>query len=113
MSAVLIDRLQAARCDANAHKLLQFRNPDAVLRVEDIHHRPDTQDRLDKAAATQLVFEDALKLRKGSVVPLDKGAGERLDIVAGGRLVARGEVVVLDNHFCVRVVELIGGEDVG
>ena len=35
-------------------------NPDAVLRVEDIHHRPDTQDRLDKAAATQMVFEDAL-----------------------------------------------------
>jgi carbamoyltransferase len=35
-------------------------NPDAVLRVEDINHRPDTQERLDKAAATQLVFEDAL-----------------------------------------------------
>lgn len=35
-------------------------NPDAVLRVEDIQHRPDTQDRLDKAAATQMVFEDAL-----------------------------------------------------
>jgi carbamoyltransferase len=38
----------------------QLWNPDAMLRVEDIHHRPDTQDRLDKAAATQLVFEDAL-----------------------------------------------------
>jgi carbamoyltransferase len=38
----------------------QLWNPDAVLRVEDIHHRPDTQDRLDKAAATQLVFEDAM-----------------------------------------------------
>jgi carbamoyltransferase len=35
-------------------------NPDAMLRVEDIHHRPDTQDRLDKAAATQMVFEDAM-----------------------------------------------------
>jgi carbamoyltransferase len=35
-------------------------NPDAVLRVEDIHHKPDTQERLDKAAATQMVFEDAL-----------------------------------------------------
>lgn len=35
-------------------------NPDAMLRVEDIHHREDTQDRLDKAAATQMVFEDAL-----------------------------------------------------
>ncbi|MBN9003346.1 MAG: carbamoyltransferase, partial [Rhizobiales bacterium] len=38
----------------------QLWNPDAVLRVEDIQHRPDTQDRLDKAAATQMVFEDAL-----------------------------------------------------
>jgi carbamoyltransferase len=38
----------------------QLWNPDAVLRVEDIHHRPDTKDRLDKAAATQLVFEDAM-----------------------------------------------------
>jgi carbamoyltransferase len=38
----------------------QLWNPDAVLRVEDIHHRPDTHDRLDKAAATQLVFEDAM-----------------------------------------------------
>ena len=35
-------------------------NPDAVLRVENIRHQPNTQDRLDKAAATQLVFEDAL-----------------------------------------------------
>jgi carbamoyltransferase len=38
----------------------QLWNPDAVLRVEDISHRPDTQERLDKAAATQLVFEDAM-----------------------------------------------------
>jgi carbamoyltransferase len=38
----------------------QLWNPDAVLRVEDIHHRSDTSDRLDKAAATQLVFEDAM-----------------------------------------------------
>src|SRR6202163_2792196 len=38
----------------------QLWNPDAVLRVEDINHRPDTSDRLDKAAATQLVFEDAM-----------------------------------------------------
>ncbi|MFQ6029234.1 MAG: carbamoyltransferase N-terminal domain-containing protein, partial [Dehalococcoidia bacterium] len=35
-------------------------NPDAVLRVEDIKHSPMTQERLDKAAATQLLFEDVL-----------------------------------------------------
>ncbi|MGB8036505.1 MAG: carbamoyltransferase C-terminal domain-containing protein, partial [Pseudolabrys sp.] len=35
-------------------------NPDAVLRLEDIKHKENTQERLDKAAATQMVFEDAL-----------------------------------------------------
>ncbi len=35
-------------------------NPDAVLRIEDIRHKENTQERLDKAAATQMVFEDAL-----------------------------------------------------
>jgi carbamoyltransferase len=35
-------------------------NPDAMLRVEDIQHKENTQERLDKAAATQMVFEDAL-----------------------------------------------------
>src|SRR4029453_15111961 len=38
----------------------QLCNPRGVFRVEDINHRPDTKDRLDKAAATQLVFEDAM-----------------------------------------------------
>jgi carbamoyltransferase len=35
-------------------------NPDALLRVEDIHHNESTRERLDKSAATQMVFEDAL-----------------------------------------------------
>jgi len=38
----------------------QLWNPTRCLRVEDINHRPDTRDRLNKAAATQLVFEDAM-----------------------------------------------------
>jgi carbamoyltransferase len=38
----------------------QMWNPDAVLRIEDSAHKENTQDRLDKAAATQMVFEDAL-----------------------------------------------------
>lgn len=38
----------------------QLWNPDELLNIEHIEHRPDTQDRLDKAAATQMVFEDAM-----------------------------------------------------
>jgi carbamoyltransferase len=44
----------------NPISLKDMWNPDAVLRVEDIHHKENTQGRLDKAAATQMVFEDAL-----------------------------------------------------
>jgi flagellar motor switch protein FliN/FliY len=58
---------------------------------------------------TQMYLEDVLKLRKGSVVPLDKLAGDPVDIYVNGRLIARGEVLVLSDNFCVRVAELIVG----
>ena len=58
---------------------------------------------------THMYLEDVLKLRKGSVVPLDKMAGDPVDIYVNGRLIARGEVLVLNDNFCVRVAELIVG----
>lgn len=59
---------------------------------------------------THMHLEDVLKLGKGSVVPLDKLAGDPVDIFVNGRLVARGEVLVLNDNFGVRVAELISGE---
>jgi flagellar motor switch protein FliN len=59
---------------------------------------------------TQMYLEDVLKLRKGSVVPLDKLAGDPVDIYVNGRLIARGEILVLNNNFCVRVAELVAAE---
>jgi len=61
---------------------------------------------------THMYLEDVLKLRKGSVVPLDKLAGDPVDIYVNGRLIARGEVLVLNDNFCVRVAELIAGTNV-
>ncbi len=55
----------------------------------------------------RLYLEDVLKLRKGSVVTLDKLAGDPVDIYVNGRLIARGEVLVLNDNFCVRVAELV------
>jgi len=60
---------------------------------------------------THMYLEDVLKLRKGSVVPLDKLAGDPVDIYVNGRLIARGEVLVLNDNFCVRVAELIAGSN--
>src|SRR3954451_16421660 len=74
----------------------QLWNPDAVLRVEDIEHRPDTQDRLDKAAATQLVFEDAMI---HVVDHLLRGTGaNRLVLTGGVALNAVGNMRLLE-HF--------------
>jgi flagellar motor switch protein FliN/FliY len=61
---------------------------------------------------THMYLEDVLRLRKGSVVPLDKLAGDPVDIYVNGRLIARGEVLVLNDNFCVRVAELIAGTNV-
>jgi flagellar motor switch protein FliN/FliY len=58
---------------------------------------------------TMMYLEDVLKLRKGSVVPLDKLAGDPVDVYVNGRLIARGEVLVLNDNFCVRVAELVAG----
>lgn len=59
---------------------------------------------------THMRLEEVLRLKKGAVVPLDKLAGDPVDIYANGRLIARGEVLVLNDNFCVRVAELIVGE---
>jgi flagellar motor switch protein FliN/FliY len=59
---------------------------------------------------TQMHLEDVLRMKQGAVVTLDKLAGDPVDIYANGRLIARGEVLVLNDNFCVRVAELISGE---
>jgi carbamoyltransferase len=74
----------------------QLWNPDAVLRVEDIHHRPDTKDRLDKAAATQLVFEDAMIHVVDHLLRLT--GANRLVLTGGVALNAVGNMRLLE-HF--------------
>ncbi|MBW3598581.1 MAG: flagellar motor switch protein FliN [Planctomycetes bacterium] len=59
-----------------------------------------------------MYLEEVLALRKGAVVPLEKLAGDPVDIYVNERLIARGEVLVLNDNFCVRVAELIAGDDV-
>lgn len=57
---------------------------------------------------TQMRLEEVLQLRGGSVVALDKLAGDPVDVFVNGRLIARGEVLVMNDNFCIRVTELVG-----
>lgn len=56
---------------------------------------------------TRMYVEDVLRLNPESVIELDKAAGDPVDIYVNDRLVARGEVLVLSENFCVRVNEII------
>lgn len=56
---------------------------------------------------TELLIDDVMKLSEGSVVQLDKLAGDPVDILVNGRPIARGEILVLNDNFCVRVVEIL------
>ena len=52
-------------------------------------------------------IEEVLRLGEGSVVELDKLAGDPVDVLVNDRLVARGEVIVLNDNFCVRISEIV------
>lgn len=56
----------------------------------------------------RLRLRELLELGEGSVLLLDRAANEPIEVLAGGTLVARGEIVAVDEHFGVRITELAG-----
>ncbi|MEO1534274.1 MAG: flagellar motor switch protein FliN [Planctomycetota bacterium] len=61
---------------------------------------------------TRMLVEDVLRLAEGAVVELDKLAGDPVDVFVNERLVARGEVLVLNDNFCIRVNEILDADAV-
>ena len=59
---------------------------------------------------TRMFVEDVVQLGADSVIELDKAAGDPVDVFVNGRKVARGEVLVLNDNFCIRVSEIIAAE---
>ena len=56
---------------------------------------------------TKKLIKDVLELSTGSVIELDRLAGEPVDILVNGKLLAKGEVVVIDENFGVRVTDIV------
>ena len=57
---------------------------------------------------TQMEVRDVLNLGTGSVIELDKLQEEPVDLRINGRLIARGEVVIIKNNLAVKITELLG-----
>ena len=60
---------------------------------------------------TNLSIKRILELAPGSIVELDRMAGEPVDLLVNDKVIAKGEVVVLDENFGVRIVSLVSAED--
>jgi flagellar motor switch protein FliN len=59
---------------------------------------------------TRMTVGETLELRAGSIVTLERLAGEPVDLLVNGTPIARGEVVVVDEQFGLRVTEIVAGE---
>lgn len=59
---------------------------------------------------THMTVQDLLALTPGSVVELDRAAGSPADILVNGQLIARGEVVVVDEDYAIRITEIVTPE---
>ena len=89
----LNDFTATAPADGNAHRVSMLHDVKLGVKIE--------------LGRTRMLVEDVLKMDEGSVVELDKLAGDPVDIYANDRLVARGEVLILADNFCVRISEVI------
>ncbi len=58
---------------------------------------------------TRRKVQDILEFSKGSLVVLDKLAGDQVDLFVNGKCIARGDVVVVDDNFGVRITEIVSG----
>jgi flagellar motor switch protein FliN len=61
----------------------------------------------------EVTLEELSSIAEGSIIGLDRQIGEAVDLLANGEVVARGDVVVIDETFGLRITEIIGPEGQG
>lgn len=60
---------------------------------------------------TLMYIKDVLQLSEGTVVELDKNAGEELDILANGKPIGRGKLIVLDDYYGIQITQILDSSE--
>ncbi len=113
-----VEGLPAEEVQTASPNLMDFSTPaesDQTTEAVNGNGQPETIDMLMdvnmqftvELGRTQMPVRQILELQNGSVVELDRIAGEAVDVFINEHLMARGEVVVVDDKFGVRITELI------
>ncbi|AOM39524.1 flagellar motor switch protein FliN [Xenorhabdus hominickii] len=94
--------------DSGASIFENLEPQDAFSQLSDIDLIMDIPVKLSvELGRTKMTIKQLLKLSQGSVVPLDGLAGEPLDILINGYLIAQGEVVVVSDKYGIRITDII------
>ncbi|HDH53533.1 MAG TPA: flagellar motor switch protein FliN [Nitrospirae bacterium] len=94
--------------DVQQHEFNDLKGEDKQTVSRDIEFLLDIPVEITvQLGMTGMLIKELLQLGQGSVIELDKLAGEPMEILANNRLVARGEVVVVNEKFGVRLTDII------
>ncbi|WP_374964795.1 flagellar motor switch protein FliN [Spongiibacter tropicus] len=101
------DAGQQANTGAHAARLRQRDTPSPDLEmVMDIPVRVTLE-----VGGREMPIRDLLQLQQGAVIELDRHAGEPLDVLVNGKLIARGEVVVVEDKLGIRLTEVVSATE--
>ncbi|MDO4570812.1 MAG: flagellar motor switch protein FliN [Planctomycetia bacterium] len=92
--------LPGEECDAEKQRRAYCREQLAALGNIEMEVRVEL-------GKTSMLLKDAAMLRSGSVVVLDRNVSEPVNVLVNGKMIARGELIVVDGKFSVRIVEFV------
>lgn len=92
--------------EATAGSTPRAKNPNTMDVIMDVMLQVTVE-----VGRARMTIQDLLQLGQGSVVELEKLAGEALDVYINGKLVATGEAVIVNEKFGVRLTQIISRED--
>jgi flagellar motor switch protein FliN len=95
--------------DQIEYEALESEAPSAAATPGDLGRLGDVPVDLSvEIGRTRMTIAETLGLGTGSIVTLDRLAGEPVDLLVNGKPIARGEVVVIDEEFGLRITEVVG-----
>ena len=109
---------QAAAAPKQENRVLQAKSPSMPTLSDGTKLTNDETQNLDlimgvsleiavEIGRTRKKVQDILALSKGSLVVLDKLAGDQVDVFVNGKCIAHGDVVVIDDNFGIRISEIV------
>jgi flagellar motor switch protein FliN len=101
----MTDKIELEQLNGDSERMLDS----PVASQSDLRRLSDVPvDVAVEMGRTRMTVGETLELRQGSIVTLNRMAGEPVDLLVNGTAIARGEVVVIDEQFGLRITDVLG-----